>query len=1421
MQKTLSNTFTGGMNWALLPQLVPPNQYEQALNAVTQDREGQLGGLSTEQSNFKCGTLPLDYVLIGHQLLSDTDKELYVLFYAGANGYGEIGIHNPTDCGYTKIVGSTCLNFNEQYPVSALLKIQDNSNRFVYFTDGVNPYRVINIDDKARYVTDPNLPTETLICDALLFAPNMETPYLKAIEVLDGGSLKMGHYQCYARYVDKELIVTNVIAQSNDVMINRYAASEGYFTIDGGYNISDAGIAAGTEQYPKTNKSIKYTLYNTDNRFDYVEFLIVLFTGGDNAISTVEKSAPIAISKTSSNPTDPNGTVTWVYTGYNGLSGYSINEVIIDKTILSTVKAHIQKDNRLFIANTVEETTMDYSLIQQAALSIPVRWRAERLPKFTANIEGNSKNMLEHKTYMRDEVYALGVQGRKKNGQRTPVFHIPGRAPLTGIGAPLSSGEIFTIRTNPTSGWDKKLLNIVSSTTIDATGNSVQTHEVEHLTKYIIGNQIERWRVYNTSNIDIVTPTEFGGIMAYYECDEVYPTIKTPNGLNLYGSLTGKSIRHHKMPDTNTILHCTDDEVRPLSLDIDLSLFVSSLPSVITNQVESWHIVQAERTDENKTVLDKGFTTYNEFNLYRDTPLAFYDSDKVISFYSPKSVFQRAGLNGTHYKIEWYNREQDVEANVSDYTYLQPNFVSMGGDNRKIVREFIQKLDTLGPLKYNPSNLAIKAFTYISPTTLSLTTDNFTLGSLGNITVTLRNRSFSNALLLFQMENGKVIKNPTDSAAFPNAKPFLTYGAIKQEKSVYGNLDLLTYFDTSRMLNSPNINTTINSNLHIIKSGDTFITPLHVHNIAFINYGSVQNNITEDFYYYIVESDLNAGMRHQWNVNQKTQGNLYHKGWYTWNGAPQRFGEDIEEYLVRMNGGIYAGFWSNSTADKRLFAPAYLYNKDYGYQAPIKPQYALSGQYDYIKFSEKNRHYYRIRYSEKSFQSARTDAYRDLRPNNYVDIDAQYGQINDLFVDKNNIYARTHKSILMVPTNVQQIEGNETSVYLGKAEVIPYEPKAVSNTTWYAGGYNFMHRVNTEFGTLLVDIYNHKIFLFRDGLEDITLSMQPFFDSFLRWDLLDFNVDYKYNRVITYYDAWRKRVLITMHRWVLNPNTLEKIKAGPISYNDSTKLFRFSYNVLGVPFEDLPIEDIATLEKYTISYDFSNKAWVSFHSYVPDYAFGLKQGFLTQHKYPDSTLNTNALWQHSDSKFNDKSYLMFQEQDYSFSIETTINGANEMSTYQKQLDTLIIDSAQSKQDSINTVRWDTLEAYTDKQHTGVINILPIVQDKTSMIRQNLYSTNFAELSEKEGYYHINKILDRIKVVNNSANFIWTFNNRLRKTLDTANIYTSQTMNAGRLSSKWIRVKLGLQYNKITDIGITNKVKQTIFSLGSDVDIVLR
>ena len=94
--------------------------------------------------------------------------------------------------------------------------------------------------------------------------------------------------------------------------------------------------------------------------------------------------------------------------------------------------------------------------------------------------------------------------------------------------------------------------------------------------------------------------------------------------------------------------------------------------------------MQALRTEENKTVLDKGITTIretngvyygrnvpsrqtgNEFNYINPNPLYTTETSdfEVLRYYSPKTLFTKTYLNGTHLKIEalnWFEEYKDLD----------------------------------------------------------------------------------------------------------------------------------------------------------------------------------------------------------------------------------------------------------------------------------------------------------------------------------------------------------------------------------------------------------------------------------------------------------------------------------------------------------------------------------------------------------------------------------------------------------------------------------------------------------------------------------------------------------------------------------------------------------------------------------------
>jgi hypothetical protein len=357
-----------------------------------------------------------------------------------------------------------------------------------------------------------------------------------------------------------------------------------------------------------------------------------------------------------------------------------------------------------------------------------------------------------------------------------------------------------------------------------------------------------------------------------------------------------------------------------------------------------------------------------------------------------------------------------------------------------------------------------------------------------------------------------------------------------------------------------------------------------------------------------------------------------------------------------------------------------------------------------------------------------------------------------------------------VPTNVQTIKGNDTLIYLGKSELIPYEPKAVSTLDFsYGGGYDFTHRITTEFGTILIDIYTNKIFLLRDGLQDINEGIQSFFDSYLRWDLLNYNIDYRKNNIMLYYDTWRKRLMLTFKNARITNSLFNTSILGKVgSYNQTTdKIEIYSGSIQTANYS---IADIGVEETYTLSYSFKRMKWISFHGYFPDYAFNIKKGFVGQYGLDGFT----EFYKHvQPTPAYTFPHLLYTGRFQKFIIETTIN-KNPNTT--KVLNALSIFST--------SPNWSKMSVYTDKQATGD-KTLQIVKAGDNLLASSMYSVL---LTQKENYYNINRIFDYVV---DSTLPIWATKTPLESIYNLTNIDTTNIHKPYQSAIRgfWIKVRL--------------------------------
>jgi hypothetical protein len=221
-------------------------------------------------------------------------------------------------------------------------------------------------------------------------------------------------------------------------------------------------------------------------------------------------------------------------------------------------------------------TTQPYFNYQKQANDIKVQWVAAQYPTDYYHNGGNVTG------YMRDEVYAFFIRWVYKTGARSASFHIPGR---------LSTG----VDTNPVSTPD-----------------------------VIYPTETKVWQVYDTATKYLASgTTKDGGViiakgdMAYWESTEKYPDDKP----DVWGTLCGKPIRHHKMPSNETIHIHSQGGDYIYNLGVEFSNIQHPVDETLTpiKDIVGYEILRGSR-EGNRTIVAKGlFNNMFEFNIQGST----------------------------------------------------------------------------------------------------------------------------------------------------------------------------------------------------------------------------------------------------------------------------------------------------------------------------------------------------------------------------------------------------------------------------------------------------------------------------------------------------------------------------------------------------------------------------------------------------------------------------------------------------------------------------------------------------------------------------------------------------------------------------------------------------------------------------------
>jgi hypothetical protein len=146
----LINSFVKGMQKDTTDVYVPDGVWTNAINAINNAHNGEIGAIGNEQSNLHCVDYPYTVIGIIHKYKTEW------VVYSTNNIDSEIGMFDESDCSYRRIVNDRCLHFSTYNLITGAVKMNYDCSYSAYWQDNLNPDRVMNLDaDKIPYICYP------------------------------------------------------------------------------------------------------------------------------------------------------------------------------------------------------------------------------------------------------------------------------------------------------------------------------------------------------------------------------------------------------------------------------------------------------------------------------------------------------------------------------------------------------------------------------------------------------------------------------------------------------------------------------------------------------------------------------------------------------------------------------------------------------------------------------------------------------------------------------------------------------------------------------------------------------------------------------------------------------------------------------------------------------------------------------------------------------------------------------------------------------------------------------------------------------------------------------------------------------------------------------------------------------------------
>jgi hypothetical protein len=407
-----------------------------------------------------------------------------------------------------------------------------------------------------------------------------------------------------------------------------------------------------------------------------------------------------------------------------------------------------------------------------------------------------------------------------------------------------------------------------------------------------------------------------------------------------------------------------------------------------------------------------------------------------------------------------------------------------------------------------------------------------------------------------------------------------------------------------------------------------------------------------------------------------------------------------------------------------------------------------------------------------------------FRANDFFPVPLSNGRLISVDgMESDKVLIRTENTFLVfnayitIPTNTQSIQ-------VGTGGMFSSKPQEYAKTTLGYGGSQNQGILHTEFGHTWVDAKRGQVLnLSSGGLDEISkYGMKNWFKENLPFHISkdfpaiqadDLDNNFKGIGIAMAFDKRFSRILITK----LDYKLLDKT----VVYDSEEKVFKKGDTVVS-----LLDNKYFCNKSWTVSFSFLTKAWVSFHSYKPNYYIDSVEHF-------SSGLNTDGtLWDHN---LTNKSYQVFYGKLAPWSISTITKydiSKNHLNSVEYSMDAIRYHN-EYDQFYNNQVTFNKAIVSNQSQSSGLLelesNTKQDLNHLTTYPRTNAKSTTI-RVTNSDGVWRFNQFYDL--AASRSNNIPLWLNNcaNTEKTVNPKAInYQTPDLDKKRIRGEWNKVQL--------------------------------